>query len=64
LKQAGVTAEKVRLVDRVVLGNGHMMFMKTNSEEIVGDRGVVGQSGVKEMTTLVISQTRLNFTRK
>jgi hypothetical protein len=54
----------VRLVDRVVLGNGHMMFMKTNSEEIVGDRGVVGQSGVKEMTTLVISQTRLNFTRK
>lgn len=39
LKQAGVTAEKVRLVDRVVLGNGHMMFMETNSEEIVGVTG-------------------------
>jgi hypothetical protein len=35
-----------------------MMFMETNSEEIVGQRGV------KEMTTLVISQTCLDFTRK
>ena len=39
----------MRLVDRGFLGNGQMMFMDTNSEEIVG------QSGVKEMTTLVIS---------
>ena len=48
----------MRLVDRGVLGNGQVMFMETNSEEIVG------QSGIKEMTTLVISQTRLDFTRK
>ena len=34
----------MRLVDRGVLGNGHMMFMETNSEEIVG---MVGESLAK-----------------
>jgi hypothetical protein len=40
LKQAGVHAEQIRLVNRGILGNGHMMFMERNSEGIAG---VVGE---------------------
>lgn len=40
LKQAGVKAEQVRLVDMGILGNGHMMFMERNSDAVAG---VVGE---------------------
>jgi pimeloyl-ACP methyl ester carboxylesterase len=35
LKEAGVKVEHVRLEDRGIFGNGHMMMLEKNSEEIV-----------------------------
>lgn len=40
LKQAGLRAEQIRLVDVGIVGNGHMMFMEKNGEEIAG---IVGE---------------------
>ncbi|KAI0444127.1 Alpha/Beta hydrolase protein [Xylaria telfairii] len=37
LKQAGVQAEHMKLPDRGILGNGHMMFMEKNSDEIAAE---------------------------
>ncbi|KAH8156760.1 hypothetical protein CIB48_g11488 [Xylaria polymorpha] len=37
LKQAGVQAEHMKLEDRGILGNGHMMFMEKNSDEIAAE---------------------------
>ncbi|KAI0802167.1 Alpha/Beta hydrolase protein [Xylaria sp. FL0064] len=34
LKQAGVKAEHMKLEDRGIMGNGHMMFMEKNSDEV------------------------------
>lgn len=34
LRQAGVKTEHMKLKDRGILGNGHMMFMEKNSDEI------------------------------
>ncbi|KAJ4388660.1 hypothetical protein N0V93_006119 [Gnomoniopsis smithogilvyi] len=34
LRQAGVETEHLKLKDRGILGNGHMMFMESNSDEI------------------------------
>lgn len=36
LRQVGVQTEHIRLQDRGILGNGHMMFMEKNSDEIAG----------------------------
>jgi hypothetical protein len=34
LRQAGVNAEHIRLADDGILGNGHMMMLEKNSDEI------------------------------
>lgn len=34
LRQAGVQTQHLKLVERGILGNGHMMFMENNSDEI------------------------------
>lgn len=36
LRQAGVQTEHIKLKDQGILGNGHMMFMEKNSDEIAG----------------------------
>lgn len=36
LRQVGIKAEHMRLKDKGILGNGHMMFMEKNSDEIAG----------------------------
>ncbi|KAI0406776.1 Alpha/Beta hydrolase protein [Xylaria palmicola] len=37
LKQAGVHAEHMKLEDRGILGNGHMMFMEKNSDRVASE---------------------------
>ncbi|KAF2964067.1 hypothetical protein GQX73_g9518 [Xylaria multiplex] len=37
LKQAGVQAEYLKLEDRGIFGNGHMMFMEKNSDDIAAE---------------------------
>ncbi|KAI0205886.1 Alpha/Beta hydrolase protein [Astrocystis sublimbata] len=37
LKQAGVQAEHMKLEDRGIFGNGHMMFMEKNSDEVAAE---------------------------
>ncbi|KAI1116489.1 Alpha/Beta hydrolase protein [Nemania sp. NC0429] len=37
LKQAGVRAEHLKLEDRGVLGNGHMMYMEKNSDQVAAE---------------------------
>ncbi|KAI0966904.1 Alpha/Beta hydrolase protein [Xylaria arbuscula] len=37
LRQAGVPAEHLKLEDRGILGNGHMMFMEKNSDEVAAE---------------------------
>lgn len=37
LKQAGVQAEHMKLEDKGIFGNGHMMFMEKNSDQIAAE---------------------------
>ncbi|KAF3770795.1 alpha/beta-hydrolase [Cryphonectria parasitica EP155] len=37
LRQAGVETEHLQLAERGILGNGHMMFMEKNSDEIASE---------------------------
>ncbi|KAI1736023.1 Alpha/Beta hydrolase protein [Xylaria scruposa] len=37
LKQAGVQAEHMKLEDKKIFGNGHMMFMEKNSDEVAAE---------------------------
>ncbi|KAI0547057.1 Alpha/Beta hydrolase protein [Xylaria curta] len=37
LKQAGVQAEHMKLEDKEIFGNGHMMFMEKNSDEVAAE---------------------------
>jgi pimeloyl-ACP methyl ester carboxylesterase len=37
LKQAGVQAEHIKLEEQGILGNGHMMFMEKNSDEVAAE---------------------------
>lgn len=37
LRQAGVETEHLKLENRGILGNGHMMFMESNSDEIAAE---------------------------
>lgn len=52
LRQAGVQTEHLKLWDRGITGNGHMMFMEKNSDEIAAEierciSGTLSRLGVK-----------------